>query len=65
MFDPDTQRSVSRLNQVAIPPLYDGMGAEESDPRTSLLDFFPHPPLLLLDEPDSLKRTWAELEERE
>ncbi len=65
LFDPDTQRSVSRLNQVAIPPLYEGMGAEESDPRTNLLDFFPHPPLLLLDEPDSLKRTWAELEERE
>ena len=61
-FDQETQRSISPIEQANIPPLEEGWGGEGPDPAANLLQYFPHPPLVLLDEPDSLQRVAAELQ---
>ncbi|MDH7499549.1 MAG: hypothetical protein QHH30_04105, partial [candidate division NC10 bacterium] len=64
-FDPNTQRSIGRLEQVSIPPLDEEGWGSPPEREATLLDYFPRSPLILLDEPDLLKRAWRELEKEE
>jgi len=59
-FDPGTQRSVGPLSQITVPPLVHD--STDHQGGAGLLDYFATPPLLLLDEPDSLARAWKEKE---
>jgi len=65
-FDLNTQRSISGLEQVSIPPLgREGWESDEDEEEANLLDYFPRPPLILVDEPDLVKGAWMELEKEE
>ena len=62
-FDLETQRSVSRIEKIVVPPLGEGPGSDPNDLGATLLDYFARPPLILLDEPDALKQAAAKEEE--
>ncbi|MDO8688352.1 MAG: CarD family transcriptional regulator, partial [Dehalococcoidales bacterium] len=65
LFDPADQRSLRTVSSLAIAPATEWLTSsgenKEETGKASILDYFPPDALLILDEPESIKRAVADL----